>query len=349
MKIFIRTEANQKIATGHMMRCLSIADAAREMGDEVIFIVAEEVSLKLPKERGYQSICLNHVWDDFDGEIVLMEQLIKDLEIQLLLVDSYYVTLSYMEAITRLTKTAYIDDLHAKVWPCSVLINYAVYCDLFPYQEEYPDTELLLGCEYMPLRNIYREVQERIIPDVARNILIVSGGSDEYHFMLGLTKVLLRRTGQGERRNILLICGEYNQDLSKIQRLIEEEKIGDRERLDEIRVIPSLPSLKEVLENADIVVTAGGTTLYEMAACRTPGICYMLADNQQYNVQEFSKRNLARYAGDIRKEFSYEQLVDMIFDLQINKKERSQLSENLKKLIDGKGAMRIAEKLRSLS
>lgn len=48
-EIYIRTDMNNQIATGHMMRCLAIADALQKNRIEVIFIVADESALELLK------------------------------------------------------------------------------------------------------------------------------------------------------------------------------------------------------------------------------------------------------------------------------------------------------------
>ena len=53
-KIYIRVDMNEIIATGHVMRCLSVADAAREMGKETVFITADEKPVELLKGRGYE-------------------------------------------------------------------------------------------------------------------------------------------------------------------------------------------------------------------------------------------------------------------------------------------------------
>ena len=37
-KFFIRVESNEKIGTGHLMRCLTIANSLRKMGNQVHFI-----------------------------------------------------------------------------------------------------------------------------------------------------------------------------------------------------------------------------------------------------------------------------------------------------------------------
>lgn len=48
-EIYIRTDMNNQIATGHVMRCLAIADALQKNRIEVIFIVADESALELLK------------------------------------------------------------------------------------------------------------------------------------------------------------------------------------------------------------------------------------------------------------------------------------------------------------
>ena len=52
--LYIRADMNNRVATGHMMRCLSIADAASSLGEEVTFLLADNQALGLIKERGYQ-------------------------------------------------------------------------------------------------------------------------------------------------------------------------------------------------------------------------------------------------------------------------------------------------------
>ena len=65
--VYIRVDMNEQIATGHMMRCLSIADALRDLGEQVTFILADEQAINLLKQRGYDAIVLHTQWNDMDG------------------------------------------------------------------------------------------------------------------------------------------------------------------------------------------------------------------------------------------------------------------------------------------
>ena len=48
--IFIRTDGNSQIATGHLVRCLCIAEALDKEGKQVVFLLSDEESLSLLKE-----------------------------------------------------------------------------------------------------------------------------------------------------------------------------------------------------------------------------------------------------------------------------------------------------------
>lgn len=351
MTLYIRTEANCVTATGHMMRCLAIADAAAKREIRTVFIVAEEGSERFPKERGYQTICLGRRWDDFAGEIPVIERLIAEQNIEVMLIDSYFVSEDYMKAVTQKTRTAYIDDLHKTIWPCSVLIAYAVYYDLFDYRKEYPGTELLLGCRYAPLRREFQDLPVRQIRQDVKKVLVVTGGTDEYHFMKQFTEALLAQRSLFAGVEFTLVCGAFNRDIEEIRNLSSEYAAKDFADGSEdiegntitMKIVPALPTLKDAMLETDLLITAGGTTLYEMAACGTPGICFSIADNQLDNVKGFASRGLVLYAGDVRTDFSYDRLIRMMKEMMQDHTARDAVSERLRALVDGKGAERIVD------
>ena len=75
--LYIRTDMNDKIATGHIMRCLSIANAVREYGEETIFILADEQAVEILKMQQYEYIVLHTKWDQMDSELSILKQEIK--------------------------------------------------------------------------------------------------------------------------------------------------------------------------------------------------------------------------------------------------------------------------------
>ena len=333
MNILIRTEANATTAMGHMMRCLSIADAARLLGHRVIFVVAEAQSAVYPSGRGYDTEVLDKKWDDFDNEISLISNVITKHKADLMLIDSYWVSEEYVKAAGEAVTVAYIDDLHERIWPCDIVINYSLYASDYDYINEYKYA--ILGPSYMPIRQEYQSVSARHIREKADKVLVLTGGSDNLHFMLSFVKAVIARGDNSV--HYTLITGQFNKDIDELDKLAAD--------MDAITIIRSLPCLKEAMEEHDILVTAGGTTLYEMAATGLPGICFSMADNQLPNVNSFDKGGYAIYAGDIRNDFSYEKLAEDIERLLADYNQRRDMSRRLSKLVDGKGAERIVEAL----
>ena len=134
--VYIRVDMNEQIATGHMMRCLSIADALRDLGEQVTFILADEQAINLLKQRGYDAIVLHTQWNDMDGELQGLSQMIQNEQIEKLLIDSYLVTPQYLAKLSESVKTVYIDDMNLFDYPVGAIICYANYWKKFNYPIE---------------------------------------------------------------------------------------------------------------------------------------------------------------------------------------------------------------------
>jgi spore coat polysaccharide biosynthesis predicted glycosyltransferase SpsG len=99
------------------------------------------------------------------------------------------------------------------------------------------------------------------------------------------------------------------------------------------------------MRQCDVAISAGGTTLAELAACGVPTVCFSIADNQLNGVNAYGEKGVLAYVGDVRdgKEqllIAIKKHLDKLLD---DKQLRMKYSENGKNTIDGRGAMRIAE------
>ena len=104
MKLFIRADANNVIATGHIMRCIAIAQAAIDLGHTVTFIIADDDSKELLERYSMEYICLNTIWNQMDDEIEYIYEVIDRERPDYILVDSYYVTEAYLENLKKKCK-----------------------------------------------------------------------------------------------------------------------------------------------------------------------------------------------------------------------------------------------------
>lgn len=338
----IRVDADNKIGTGHMMRCLAIADEARRQGYEVLFICSTDGDSYMIEQAGFRLELIATGQTRYLGECALIGDVLRKFNISTFLIDSYFVTSEYMECCRAYCKTVYIDDLHEKIWPCDVLINYSNYSECFHYQEEYPTTKLLLGCRYVPLKKSFSHVNRKIRESVSE-ILVLTGGTDPFHFARNLMVRIFSENDAvvqnscAKKKHYTVVCGVYNEDRWQL-----EQMASNNSQLD---VLFNVQDMGRLMERADIAVTAGGTTMYELAACGTPSICYSFADNQLQNTKSFADSGYMLYAGDLRKHDVVQSVLEDIDILANSQELRKGMSSHLQDLVDGNGAQRLVKAL----
>ena len=329
--LYMRADMNNIIATGHIMRCLSIADAAKDMGEDTTFILADDQASDLLKERGYQGIILNTRWNDMDSEVPIIKELAEKYRIEKMLIDSYQVTESYLRSLSEIVETFYIDDLNVLLYPVKNIICYANYWERFNYTERYKNSRLFLGTRYVPLRKEFGVCEEKEICSQVKKILLLSGGADKYH-ILGQ---ILNRLNLEKYMQIDVICGRFDAQYDELKEV--ESMKGN------VKVYRAVSDIKRYMEEADLVISAGGTTLYELCAVGTPSISYSIADNQLENVKKFHEDGIIDYAGDVRKDNVLENIERYLRMYHSDQKIRKEKSIKMQKLVDGKGAWRIAK------
>lgn len=328
-KIYIRADMNEIIATGHIMRCLSIADAAKEHGKETVFITADEKPLEMLQSRGYEPIVLHTDWDNMEEELGVLLPLIKRMGISKLLVDSYQVTEKYLRTLEEHTEVFYLDDLDAFEYPVSNVICYANYYSQLSYGNYKGNTKFYLGTSYMPIRRVFQNCKPKLIKEKIENIMILSGGSDNYHMIENIAELF-------KESDILqadIICGAFYPDFEGLK----EQFAG----YGNLHFYQNVSNLEEFMEKADLAISAGGTTLYELSAKGTPTISYSFADNQLKNVRQFDEDGLISYAGDVRVDDVYGNIYRLYRKFE-DSKLRKACSKKMQKVMDGQGATRIA-------
>lgn len=334
--IYIRADMNEQIATGHIMRCLSIADALRGLGEPVRFILADEQAVSLLKQRGYDAIVLHTQWNCMEEELSVLSQVIRNEHIDKLLIDSYQVTQRYLAELSKMVTTFYIDDLNLFEYPVDVVICYANYWKKFQYKINDKRTTYLLGMKYVPLKQDFWNCEAKIISEKANNLLILTGGSDPFN----VTEQILDSIDTYQFQIIDVICGIYNTNYNKFVKKYENNK--------NIKFHQAVNNIEQYMKKADIAISAGGMTLYELCAIGTPAISFSFADNQLDNVRQFQEDGLIDYAGDARMDDIAETINQYLTRYRNDFELRKEKSEKMQKMVDGKGAERIARAIVTL-
>lgn len=328
----IRVDGNPKIAAGHIMRCLSLADALQEQGGEITFITAEPYFQRLIQTRGYPCTVLGTAYDRMEEELSIFLPIIERERPELVILDSYFVTSQYMEAIRNISRLLYIDDLNAFDYPADAVVNYNIYGPELPYPQ---NKTYFLGPQYAPLRKEFQGLSQRNTKDRVENVLVSTGGTDQYHVALHCAEYLREHL---PRENMIfhLVLGAMNQDAAELERIAEE--------LPFIRLHRQITNMCSLMLQCDAAISAAGTTLYELCACGLPTVTYILADNQIQGAQMFQKAGLMPCAGDIREDACFlERLFELLNSLADDFAQRQRIAEQMQGAVDGRGAARLAE------
>lgn len=330
--IVFRADGNPQIGTGHIMRCLSLADALREQGGKITFVTAEPYFQRLIQTRSYPCTVLGTAYDRMEEELSIFLPIIERERPELVILDSYFVTPQYMEAVKRTVPLLYTDDLNLFDYPVDIVVNYNIYGPDMPYPQ---NKMYLLGPQYAPLRKEFQGLSQRNTKDRVENVLVSTGGTDQYHVALHCAEYLREHL---PRENMIfhLVLGAMNRDIVQLEQIAKDFSF--------IKLHRQVTDMCSLMLQCDAAISAAGTTLYELCACGLPTVTYILADNQIQGAQMFQKAGLMPCAGDIREDACFlERLFELLNSLADDFAQRQRIAEQMQGAVDGRGAARLAE------
>lgn len=341
MRIIFRADGNSEIGWGHVMRSLSIASAAKDLGAECFFVCADDSMRNLIESKDFYVFVLDTDYRDMESETDRFIEVINKEKPDSIFVDSYYVSNKYFRTIKKHSKVIYLDDVFSFPYDVDYLINYNIYASYETYSELYSENtipELLLGTEYIPLREEFI----RNIPSGVRNeskkVFVSTGGSDEFGLVLRIINKLKDDKELSEGIEYHFIIGSYEPDFDEINSLSECNKW--------IHLHRNVKNMSEIMNICDVAISAAGSTLYELCSCGVPTITYVIADNQIGGANGFKDKKIMLNAGDLRTvDFDCSGIIDNLKMLMNDFELRKRLSEKMLSVVDGKGAERIIKKI----
>ena len=340
--IGIRTDANTTIATGHVMRCMTIADALCKLKKDVRFYVSDEESASYVRERGFECVVLNSNWEAPSEETGEFAKLLEEAGIESVLFDSYSFTAKYFEELRGRLSThvrfAYMDDLGREVYPVDTLINYNAYAFEEGYSERYDDgVNLLLGPVYAPLRPQFTESYKRGF-NIPMNVLVAAGGGN-------IDDIILDILEEAEKEPLLkevdfhAVLGAMSHEQNNLMRLAF--------CCENIFIHRNVTDMAKLMSGCDAAISAAGTMLTELCCMKIPTVEYAIADNQLKNAAYYGKQGIMIAAGDIRenREIVIKRIVRELTELISDRRKLSDMRKKMEGICDGYGAGRIAEVL----
>lgn len=337
-KVYVRVDGNEIIASGHVMRCLSIAEALRRLGKDVVFVVADDRPGDLIVSKGFQMDVLGTTWNDLDGETEILCEYVQKNQVDILLLDTYYVTKEYLQILSQYTKIIYIDDLKRFDYSVDTIIHYSPFAREEEYRCLYKEDgvvpRILCGGEYIPLREEFAN-QSYEVKDNVSKVLITTGGTDQLNFAGNVLNRLLENEELASTEYHVII-GCFHCDKEGLQKLADKHS--------RVFIHENVKNMSDYMRGSDVAISAGGTTLYELCACGVPTICLEVADNQQGAVV-WQQQDYMEYAGNAYMDMKacVEQCEKSLLQYMESRELRERRSQRMQKLVDGNGAMRIAQ------
>lgn len=335
--IGICSDANEVISTGHIMRCIAIAEQLKILDQDYVFICFSIFTVDFLKKKGYNCVCLNSNWTDIDKLSIY----IKSKCIGKLIIDSYEITATDLSKINEFTKVIYLDDLNQFECDVSTIINYGINVTYNDY-EHYLNRKIvfLLGKRYTPLRKEFLNKQAKI-NEVVANVFVTTGGSDSYCFIEKMIKSIFTLPMYSDIK-FHVIVGDFFNNKKILTALAQNNK--------QIILYKNVKDMAKIMCKCDVAISAGGTTLAELCACGLPTICFAIADNQIRGIESYANNNIMISIGDIRVNLgeSINKIHLELNNLIADKELRSTISKRERSFIDGYGARRIAEHIVNL-
>lgn len=319
MKVAIRVDASLQMGTGHVMRCLTLADALVARGAACAFICRTHPGnlLELIRSKGHaahalpvtsasagaSSHAITAVGDEpapvhshwlgatqaEDAEACAF--ILAEFQPDWLIVDHYALDARW-ELLLRphCRRLMVIDDLADRAHACDLLLDQTFGRDAEDYQAWVPgDCQVLCGSQYALLRPEFAglrgySLQRRARPQL-RQLLITMGGVDKDNATGGVLTAL-RVCPLPADCQITVVMGTTAPWLSEVEQLARDMPWPTR-------VLVGVNDMAQLMADSDLAIGAAGATSWERCCLGLPTIMLVLADNQRQVAQGLEKAGAA--------------------------------------------------------
>ncbi len=297
MQVAFRTDASLQIGTGHVMRCLTLADALRERGAQSTFICRPHAGhlLDLIQQRGHTVKALAPADDAFSApadpshakwlgtdwvsDAAQTQQALGDQMVDWLVVDHYALDRSWEQTLRPNTRRIMaIDDLADRHHYSDLLLDQ----NLGRQAKDYGGllsrhTQSLIGPAYALLRPEFAQwreysLQRRAQPQL-KNLLITMGGVDQANASGQVLDVLNHCELPADLR-ITVVMGPTAPWLLHVQ---AQATAMSRPT----HVLAGVNNMAQLMAESDLCIGAAGSTSWERCCLGLPAIQLVLADNQK--------------------------------------------------------------------
>lgn len=357
MKVVFRADASVQIGTGHVMRCLTLAEELRRQGHECEFIcrahdghlgqiitqkgfglhllvkpVSEEKQVEAEPALSHAD-WLGTAWQNDANET---HKILQKHQPDWLVVDHYALDARWEREIVKVVgQIMVIDDLADRKHECTVLLDQNLGRQLSDYDSVVPKSCVkLIGPEYALLRPEFAEyrlasLDRRQKPKLDR-ILISLGGIDRANVTGDVIEALAASELPSDvKLDIIMGAGAP---------YLDEVKIQAAEIPFCTTVSVNVQDMAERMYAADFAIGAAGSTSWERCCMGLPCVLLILAANQ---VSIGKALKCSGSAATVDTNDVIPEIRSLINEFCMKTFLLKNMSERAQKICDGKGCARV--------
>lgn len=332
MKLLFRPDASSQRGSGHLMRCLALAQEARQRGVEVTFVtndIPAGLRDRLSRE-GFPWQALRSPAPTLD-ETAELSEIARRTGASWIVLDGYLFSREYQARLAGEFRVLQVDD-HAQIgsYAASLILDQNLGVPAEVYADRPRECRLLLGAEHVLLRREFRASVGSEVRTEATSLLITMGGADPANLTQSILHQILpitRRTGI-QARALVGMANPHRDSL--------EAEFGSDPSVTLLDPADWTPAL---MAGADIAITAGGTTCWELAFLGRPMIVLSIAGNQDHVLTGLAAVGAAVTLGSAPEAVA--RLGPALEELIADGGARADLSARARTLVDGHGARRV--------
>ena len=359
MRVIFRTDASTQIGTGHVMRCLTLADALHERGAECLFICRPHIGhlLGLIAQRGHRVAALSELSEnslppsagiahaqwlgtDWESDASDTKQVLGKQSVDWIVVDHYALDAQWEQQLRPICKQLMvIDDLADRQHDCDLLLDQNYGCLEKAYRDKVPaKCRLLLGPKHALLRPEYQKYRSTLRQwgGVIQRVLVFFGGSDNQNITVQSLHALMATDIPD--LEIDVVVGANSQQLEQIQQIEDNNP--------KVRIYQNLPHLADLMVKADLALGAGGGTIWEYFCLGLPSIVISIAENQRSTCEALQKDSYLYYLGS-SKVVTEQCITEKVLEVANNKhNENREQKRRIMELVTGHGAEAVCREMR---
>jgi UDP-2,4-diacetamido-2,4,6-trideoxy-beta-L-altropyranose hydrolase len=311
--VVFRADASLLVGSGHVMRCLTLAEELGRHRVACRFICREHVGnlIHLIESRGFPVVRLaavNHNTAEVHEPVLAhadwlgahwsqdVAETIDSLAGTIpdwLVVDHYAIDARWETQLKpHCRRLMVIDDLADRRHQCDLLLDQNLVADYERrYNELLPeDCPQLIGPDFALLQPTYAQLHPRVPPRLGpvQRILVYFGGADTQNLTGRTVAAFLALQNSALTLDVVINPASPHADAVRSQ----------AKDCPQIHLHEHLPTLAPLIIRADLAVGAGGATTWERLCLGLPTLVVTIAENQRATAEELHHRGLIQWLGD---------------------------------------------------